>query len=302
MDNHTRMNTTEKNGKKIKEGFIGQKMIVLPPNIKRQVLKNELTKRLFLTAIGHYPRAAFHNRERKTGCSQYILLYCTGGTGTIIINGRSFQLLPNHFIILPRNVAHKYSASPEDPWTLYWIHFMGEIADMLFDRYSESASEPVFIAYEDRKIKEFELIFNLLESNFEMRNLEILNMKLQDCLSSFIYAGELNSSDHEDDKISASMLFMKENISRQYSVQELAEQQHLSATHYSRLFRLKTGSSPNQYFSELKIQASCQYLYFTDLSIKEICTELGFSDPYYFSRLFKKLMGISPAKYKRRRN
>ena len=54
----------------------------------------------------------------------------------------------------------------------------------------------------------------------------------------------------------------------------------------------------HKYFSNLKIQKSCQYLYFTDLSIKEICREVGFDDPYYFSRMFKKLMGMAPSKYK----
>ena len=91
---------------------------------------------------------------------------------------------------------------------------------------------------------------------------------------------------------------MKENLNAVYSVQELANKQHSSVSHYSRLFQKKIGSSPIYYFNQLKIQRSCGYLYLTDKTIKEICKELGFNDPYYFSRLFKKVMGISPAKYK----
>jgi len=284
--------------KKIKEGFVGQKMIVLPPDIKRSVSKNDLVKRLYVTAIGFYPHAAFHDRARKSGCNQHILLYCTAGTGTVTVKDKTFRLIPNHFTILPKNIPHQYNSSQEDPWTIYWFHFMGEYADLLYARYLELGSESVFSAYDERRIEKFERIFTLLEDSFEVRNLEIANITLQEFISNFIYTQEINPASLGSDKISDSISFMKKNIGGQYSVNDLAQQQNLSVTHYSRMFRTKTGSSPNQYLSELKIQKSCQYLYFTDRSIKEICAELGFHDPYYFSRLFKKLMGVSPAKYK----
>lgn len=296
------MSIIEKFDKKLKEGFIGQKMIVLPPNIKRTVIKNELIKRLYVTAIGYYPYAAFHDRERKFGCKQYILLHCVGGTGVVCINGKVFDLHPNHIIIIPRNTAHEYRASQEDPWTIYWMHFTGEHADLLYDRYSELKSHPVFAAFNEKIVEEFDLIFNLLDTGFSVRNLELANIKLQDYLSNLLYANEINPSMVERDKMSDSIDFMKDNIGKRLSLEHLARQQHLSITHYNRLFKAKTGASPTQYFNELKVQKSCQYLYFTDMSIKEICLELGFSDPYYFSRLFKKLTGIAPASYKNRRS
>lgn len=138
----------------------------------------------------------------------------------------------------------------------------------------------------------------MLESSFDEKQLEIANIKLFNYISSFVYFKEINPSYQEDDVISDSIAFMKRNLSRMLTLEQLAKQQHLSVSQYSRLFKTKMGSSPNQYFSQLKIQKSCQYLYFSDRNIKEICAELGFQDPYYFSRLFKKLMGKSPAFYK----
>ena len=292
------MTLSDKAKRKIREGFLGQKMIVLPPDINRSVLKNDLIKRLYITAIGFYPHASFHDRERESGCSQYILLYCTSGTGTITLQGKTFRLIPNHFIILPKNVPHHYHSSKEDPWTIYWVHFMGENADLLYTRYLELGAEIAFSAFDEQRIEKFERIFNLLNDSFEPRSLELANITLLDFISNFIYDQEINPSGHGKDKISESIAFMRENIHCLYSVQDFAHEQNLSVTHYSRLFRAKTGNSPNQYFNQLKIQKSCQYLYFTDRSIKEICAELGFDDPYYFSRLFKKLMGKSPSKYK----
>ncbi|WP_407430082.1 helix-turn-helix domain-containing protein [Arcticibacter sp.] len=284
--------------KKIKDGFVGQKMIVLPPNIRRNILNNDLISRFHVVSSGFFPHAAYHDRERKTGCSEYILLYCTAGTGTISIADRTIQLTPNHFVILPKDTPHHYKSSLIDPWTIYWLHFTGVYADYLHQKYAELKQEPVFLAYDTKRIEDFERIFSMIENSFEERNLEIVNIKYLNFVSSLLYAREMDPLTPGEDKISRSVLFMKKNPGALYSVQELAAQQNLSVTHYSRLFRAKTGSSPNQYFMEIKVQSACQYLYFTDKSIKEICRELGFGDPFYFSRAFKKLMGVSPVHYR----
>jgi AraC-like DNA-binding protein len=294
------LNNISLNSKKVKEGFIGQRMVVLPPNVKKTVINNELIKRFYLTAIGHYPHAIFHDRERNNGCNEYILLYCTEGKGNILIHGINIELKPNTFFIIPKNTEHHYKSSQKNPWSIYWVHFAGENADLLYNRYLEKKLDLLSIPYDERRTTAFEEIFNLLENSFDIRDLEIINIKLQEYISSFIYFKEINPSYQDDDIVSNSIAFMKKHLNNFFSVEELASQQHLSVSHYSRLFRAKTGSSPNQYFNQLKIQKSCQYLYFSDRNIKEICVELGFEDPYYFSRLFKKLIGISPANYKTR--
>jgi AraC family transcriptional regulator of arabinose operon len=285
--------------KKIKEGFVGQRMIVLPPNVKKQVVKNELIKRCYLTAIGFYPRAVNHDRERKTGSSQYILLYCVEGTGYVHIQGVETMLTPNSYFIIPKNTPHHYRSSIENPWSIYWVHFMGESADLLYRRYAErDRPGKMMIPYEEKRILAFNEIYDLVENSFDIRELEISNIKLLDFVSSFIFHKEINPSLQERHVITDSIKFMKNNLHKDISLEELADRQHLSVSHYCRLFAAKTGRSPHQYFNQLKIWQSCQYLYFSDRNIKEICAELGFDDPYYFSRLFKKLMGISPVKYK----
>jgi len=113
-----------------------------------------------------------------------------------------------------------------------------------------------------------------------------------------IYPHGICAQSEEGDMVSSSIQFMRENLNGVYSVEELARVQHSSVSRYSRLFHKKIGNSPINYFNQLKVQKSCVYLYLTDKTIKEICKELGFNDPYYFSRLFKKIMGVSPAHYK----
>jgi AraC family transcriptional regulator, arabinose operon regulatory protein len=73
-----------------------------------------------------------------------------------------------------------------------------------------------------------------------------------------------------------------------------------SPTYFTTLFRRETGYSPLSYFSHLKILKACEFLDFTNLKIKQISFNLGYTDPYYFTKDFTKKMGLSPQKYRHR--
>ena len=291
-------NLTEET-KKVKEGFVGQRMIVFPPDIKKIVVKNPLIKDLYITAIGYYPKAIHHDRERKSGSLQHILLYCIEGKGYINIGKEKHEVLPNSYFIIPKGAAHHYGTSLTDPWSIYWVHFTGDHADYLYKRFSGDGTASVqTVPYDEQRIQLFNLIFSMLENNYSTRNIELTNLKLLEFLASFIYHEELYPSLHTSDQITTSIEFMKQNLNKVFSIKDLASRLNYSVSHYSDLFKKKTGNSPIHYFNHLKIQKSCQYLYFTDMHIKEICVKTGFDDPYYFSRIFKKLMGLSPSKYR----
>ncbi|WP_413669412.1 AraC family transcriptional regulator [Mucilaginibacter sp. Mucisp86] len=294
------MNAIAEPKKRIKEGFIGQKMIVLPPNIKKSITNNALIKGFYLTAIGYYPKAAYHDRERRTGSNEYILLYCIDGEGYVYLGGQDHILKPNTFFIIPRNVAHRYKSSETNPWSIYWVHFSGLNSQLIYERSLENG-QPVVqsVPYDSSRIKLYEQIYAVLEHSYHEKEMEIVNINLLNFISSLVYYKQTNPVDYDNDFVSNSIAYMKKHISQKFEVMHLAKQQGISASHYLRLFKQKTGSSPINYFNLLKIQASCQYLYFTDRSIKEICSDLGFDDPYYFSRLFTKLISMSPSKYRK---
>jgi len=95
--------------------------------------------------------------------------------------------------------------------------------------------------------------------------------------------------------------FMQENIHLSLKLDDLAAHVNISSSHYSALFKKKTGYAPIEYFNHLKIQKACQYLQFTDLRIGEIGQKIGIEDQYYFSRLFSSIMECPPIEYRKRR-
>jgi transcriptional regulator GlxA family with amidase domain len=99
--------------------------------------------------------------------------------------------------------------------------------------------------------------------------------------------------------LTKSIEFMRANVARSLTLQELSRHAGLSPTRYSALFREQTGSSPVEHHIRLRMQAACHDLDTTALSIKEVAAKLGYDDPYYFSRLFQKILGCSPLAYRR---
>lgn len=291
---------------KKKEGFKGQRSIVLPRKIIQQFcLNNPINEWIYITDIGYYPKAQYHFRQRVHGIDQNILIYCVEGRGQVQIHKRKYTVQPGSFILIPAGEAHNYSASEDDSWTIYWIHFKGEItpkiADTILQKHNGHRGT---VEFHPKRIHLFEDMYACLERGYGNDNLCYANMCLYHFLSSFMYDDKFNLSEKTSgaDPVESSISFMQQNISELLSLEEIARSVNFSASHYSAIFRKKTGFAPIEYFNHLKIQRACQYLHFTDLRVKEIADKLGIEDPYYFSRLFTKLMGVSPNSYRTKRN
>ena len=283
------------------EGFRGQRTIILPEHIIRDIQKDTLGRQLYLTDIGYYPHAQFHHLKRKEGCSQYILIYCTDGKGWFSIEGKKNLVYANQFFIIPKGVAHSYGSSDNDPWSIYWVHFSGEQASMFFENISNvNLIIPSKISRIDDRIQLFEEIIQNLEMGYSFENLQYANICLLQFLASFKYISQFRQIRRirEKDLIEDVVYYMKEFINEKITLKEIASEKGLSPSQFSLVFRRKTGRSPMNYLIHLRIQKACQYLDNTELRIKEIALRVGYDDPYYFSRVFKNVMGTSPGKYR----
>jgi len=98
--------------------------------------------------------------------------------------------------------------------------------------------------------------------------------------------------------IERSIDFMHKNLAKSLKLRDLAKIAGMSPGHYGMLFRKIREHTPVDYFNRLRIQKSCELLKTTDRPVGQIGESIGFTDPYYFSRLFKKVMGISPRLYR----
>lgn len=288
-----------------KEGFEGQRAIILPRRILAKYCStNHLISGAYITDIGYYPKARHHYRERMDGIDQNILIYCLEGQGIVNIKKEEYELNPGDFILIPAGTAHQYAADETNPWTIYWVHFKGHTATNIINSFlKKNGSFKGTTNYQDSRIRLFEDIYSNLEMGYSTDNLCYINLCLPYFLTSFVFDANYNMADKKrsNDTINCSINFMQKNLDKMLTLNSLAESVHLSASHFSFLFRKKTGFSPIEHFNHLKVQKACQYLLFTDLRIKEIADKLGIEDQYYFSRMFTKIMGMSPVAYRIKR-
>lgn len=284
-----------------KEGFKGQKAIVLPSKVISDCGEAPLVKTLFITDIGFYPKAQFHFRKRAVGISQHILIYCVDGRGWVRLRDQEYEVHAGQYFVVPAETIHQYGSDENDPWSIYWLHFKGTSASEHSQVLTRQGTRFVnTVKFSEDRIRLFDSMYSTLESGYSSENLGYINMCLWYFFSSFCYDDIFHApySNAEKDAIDLSVEFMQKNIDHSLTLRELAAEAHISPSHYAALFKKKTGYPPLEYFNHIKVQKACQYLHFTNLQIKEIAYKLGINDPYYFSRFFSNIMGMSPMEYR----
>lgn len=292
---------------KQKEGFSGERTVVLPQIMVERSRKDPLLSSLYITDIGYYPNAYNHFRERKSPISEYVLLYCISGKGYVRHSGEEYPLNKNQYVVLPSGISHTYWSDNDNPWTIYWIHFNGSHAQY----YTEGAEKPQDVKpgltsrISDRNTI-FEEIFTSLMMGNDMENLRYASSLLHYYLGSMRFlqqyraVGKSLSPEREKDYISIVVRYMEENIETRLSLEEVADYLGYSASHLSAMFKKAMGVGPINYFNQLKIKEACSLLRESDMKISQISHKVGISDSYYFSRLFTKVMGISPKEYRKK--
>jgi len=283
------------------EGFKNQWSIVLPEIITKDYQNNPINRNLYITDIGYYPDAKFHQRTRNNGCNQFILIYCIKGQGWVSLGTNKFSITAGHYFIIPKNKAHAYGSSIKNPWSIYWVHFSGELASQFYDPNNTIKSiPPSKTERKEERLQLFEEIMYNLEMGYSKENLEYANICLLHFLASLKYINQYREIKRiaERDTVEKAIFFMRKNLDKEISLNALANEMRLSVSHLSLKFRKKTGRAPMDYLIHLRIQRSCQLLDNSNLKVNEIIQQVGYEDPFYFSRIFKKIMGVSPINYR----
>jgi AraC family transcriptional regulator of arabinose operon len=280
----------------------GRQRIKIPKTIlKSRVYSNSLLRHLHVCSIGYYPKAKDHYTYRKKGLPENFLFYCVDGHGWYQIKDQRYEVGPSEFFILPQNVEHAYGSNTDHPWTIYWIHFGGEALPQFNNTHAVKESfKPTHVKNTGEISSVFSKIYKSLELGYSIDNLLFANMCFSQFLTLFVYNSRHYAAASNDkmDCVDSAILYMQSHINENISLNELSGLYNYSVSRFSNLFKQKTGYAPIDYFVQMKMQKACQELDFTGRSIKDIAMSMGFDDPYYFSKRFRAIIGLSPKKYR----
>lgn len=283
-------------------GFEGELIIEIPTLAINKSRALPLIHSLYITRMGFYPKALHHYYQRPLGISKVILIYCTHGKGRIQIQNKIISISAGEIFVIPKNVPHSYVADAQNPWTIYWFHLDGNNVNDVVKAIMNDSVESVQVGFSNERNQLFKQISNTLLKGYSANNLLFANLSLSYYLSTFITTEHFQRVNDTHPVISSTdkaIKFMQENLANTLTLEDIAQSAHLSISFFSKKFKEDTGYAPIEYFNHLRIQKACQLLHFTALRINEVASAIGIDDPFYFSRLFKQQMGVSPVQYRK---
>ena len=124
------------------------------------------------------------------------------------------------------------------------------------------------------------------------RDMESLNVWLSAILHKFMsYVFDFSEIKHQN-VIRKTTFFIKEHLSEKLTLEQAAEQVYLSKSYFCRILKEELGCTFTEYVNRLRIERSKEYLRDTTMSIAEIAGAIGLDDQSYFTRIFKKMVGV----------
>jgi AraC-like DNA-binding protein len=283
-----------------RHGFVGQHHVIVPPDVVRNARRQPLLASLLPTAAGYFPHAEGHYVERPRGVPELIVILCWSGRGWIKLGSRRQQVEAGETVFIPVRAPHSYGADDSDPWTIVWAHAIGTELKHFLRQLGVSARSPKLrLSADGADQLEFNRVWQIGEEGYSMPHLVASASAFRFVLSEMLRLKlKSRAPKQEEDVVRRAADWMRSNVEARVTLEEVARVAGVSISHLSTLFREKMGYPPIDYFTRLKIQRACLMLDTTSARIKEVAAKVGFTDPYYFSRAFRQVMGVSPRAYR----
>ncbi len=275
----------------------------IPVPLIEEQKANPLTNNLYFTEIGEIEVESGTIWSYGKKLENNMLAFCTKGSGIVLISGEHVPVSGDQFFIIPKGEVFKYYSVISENSKLFIIHFDGKSSVLLEKEFSvvRNLIPSVNNLVANREML-FDEIFNNLSRGFHDENLEYVNFCFGHLLATFIYANKTSDdlADESNPVIRHAIDYMNKNLNLKLSLNQISKEAGYSPTYFTTLFKKETNYSPLSYFSHLKIVKACEFLDYTRIKVKEISFKLGYIDPYYFTKDFKKKMGMSPRQYRKR--
>lgn len=221
--------------------------------------------------------------------------FVSSGLGSLTMNGKTWALRPGAIYCYGPKTPHTIVTDPEQTMLKHFVDFSGSALVELLRKTDLLAGRLLYVSRPFRIRSIFE---NLITTgNTESRNRDALCALL---LRQLILTADDCAMDAESAFSPAWQTYLRcrQQIERYFmetaSVQEAAARCHIDQAYLARLFQRFAEETPLQLLTRLKMGRAADLLSNCDRMVKEVAEEVGFSDPYHFSRVFKRVYGIPP--------
>jgi len=286
------------------EGFPGQRIVVLPRSAVVCAGNHALMGGLIATDGGYFPHAVGHRRKRDDGVNQAIFIFCTKGCGWCEIAGHTHTIRAGELLVIPPQTPHLYGADKSRPWSINWLHAQGPLLDGFLRELEISPDKPVIhIGDAARVLALFEEVLAVMEQGYATQQLLCASYALAHLMAMLVreHRGACHEQPSVQQRVSQTITYMKQHMNQSLQLNSLAAMANLSRSRYTELFKQQAGYAPIEYFIRLRMHHACQLLDTTQHSVKVVASTLGYTDPLYFSRVFRSVNDLTPTEYRKLR-
>lgn len=232
----------------------------------------------------------------------YLIHYVLSGEGIFQTNNDTWHIKKgNGFLIFPNDVSY-YKADNNNPWNYCWVGFNGIKAPSCLKQAGLSKDTPIFTYDKDDELSN--CIFELLRANriIKGRDLKTTSL-LYEFMHLLVYNADSPLPESETEQIHekyvrSAIEYIQMNYSREMSVSSLSNYIGLDRSYFYTLFKKFTDMSPQQFLLMLRMEKACELLANSSLPIGHVACSVGYHDQLLFSKMFKKVKGISPSGYR----
>jgi AraC-like DNA-binding protein len=217
------------------------------------------------------------------------------GQGDVTLNGRTFGIGPGSTFFYGPGIAHQIRNRSANAMIKYFVSFVGRRAVDLLKASPLNKLEPVRVADPLRLYETFEQLQYSGNTGTDYSHricavlLELLILRITE---QTISLREADSQAWQTYQLCRQ--FIEENFLTVHSIEETASRCHVDPAYLCRLFQRFSRQTPYQLLVRLKMGRAAELLVHSDLLIKQVAQAIGLNDPYHFSKVFKKIHGVSP--------
>ena len=230
------------------------------------------------------------------------MLYVASGKTVFYFNGEPKEVAAGHMVLFQPKQEQHYEYFAVDRPEVYWVHFTGSDVknilrhyDIPLDRYVIYSGSSATYAY---LFKEMIHELQTCRTGFD----ELLEMYLRQIFLLIQRSWEERKptvSSYLQEEIDYARKYFNEHYNEDISIEEYAQSRGMSVSWFLRNFKQMTMKSPMQYILTIRINNAVSLLETTDYNVTEISTIVGYENPLYFSRIFKKQKCVSPSDYRK---
>ena len=281
---------------------------------------------LHLQEVGSLTAIKPHTSKREK-LQSYLCFMVEDGEGELVYEGKKYNLRSGDVVFIDCRKAYSHSTGMNPNaglWSLRWCHFYGPSMPAIYAKYCERGGLPVIRGADvsvdlargadmgrrddvscgadvSQYVAILTDIYTLASSSDYIRDMRI-NGKLNDLLTLLMESSwhrEAHTNAPKKMEISRVKSFLDEHYEEKLSLESVASHFFIDKHYLARLFKEQYGVTLVTYLQQVRITHAKRMLRFTDKSIEEIGLECGIGELNYFSRVFKKLEGVSPSEFRR---